>query len=85
MAERFYAFTENVTRQKVVDKADHIAPSLDEILYHNKMESKKVRYIFDNNNVMISKYQLIFLYTLIFWALIYLFLFVKRFATRFTI
>ena len=37
------------------------------------MESKKVRYIFDNNNVMISKYQLIFLYTLIFWALIYLF------------
>jgi len=42
------------------------------------MESKKVRYIFDNNNVMISKYQLIFLYTLIFWALIYIFFFVTQ-------
>lgn len=38
MAERFYAFTENVSRDKVLEKADHIAPSLDEILYHNKMD-----------------------------------------------
>lgn len=38
MAERFYAFTENVSREKVLEKADHIAPSLDEILYHNKMD-----------------------------------------------
>ncbi|MFT7032496.1 MAG: D-3-phosphoglycerate dehydrogenase [Cyclobacteriaceae bacterium] len=38
MAERFYAFTENVSRDKVTEKADHIAPSLDEILYHNKMD-----------------------------------------------
>ncbi len=38
MAERFYAFTENVAREKVLEKADHIAPSLDEILYHNKMD-----------------------------------------------
>ena len=38
MAERFYAFTENVSRKKVLEKADHIAPSLDEILYHNNME-----------------------------------------------
>ncbi|MFY0652537.1 MAG: phosphoglycerate dehydrogenase [Cyclobacteriaceae bacterium] len=38
MAERFYAFTENVSRAKVLEKADHIAPSLDEILYHNNME-----------------------------------------------
>ena len=38
MAERFYAFTENVSRKKVLEKADHIAPSLDEILYHNNMD-----------------------------------------------
>ncbi|MBU2913080.1 MULTISPECIES: phosphoglycerate dehydrogenase [Reichenbachiella] len=37
-ANRFYAFTENVKRQNVMDYADHIAPSLDEILYHNNME-----------------------------------------------
>lgn len=37
-ANRFYAFTENVERQNVMDQADFIAPSLDEILYHNKME-----------------------------------------------
>lgn len=37
-ANRFYAFTENVSRENVVKNADHVAPSLDEILYHNKME-----------------------------------------------
>lgn len=37
-AKRFYAFTENIERKSVLEKADHIAPSLDEILYHNKME-----------------------------------------------
>ena len=37
LANRFYAFTENVMRQSVVDKADHIAPSLDEFLYHNNL------------------------------------------------
>ena len=37
-ANRFYAFTENIERQNVMESADHIAPSLDEILYHNKME-----------------------------------------------
>ncbi|WP_281322984.1 phosphoglycerate dehydrogenase [Flavobacterium aestivum] len=30
---KFFAFTENVSRKIVVDKADRIAPSLDEILY----------------------------------------------------
>ncbi len=35
LANRFYAFTENVMRPSVVEKADHIAPSLDEFLYHN--------------------------------------------------
>jgi len=37
LANRFYAFTENVMRPKVMEKADHIAPSLDEFLFHNKL------------------------------------------------
>ncbi|WP_439880196.1 phosphoglycerate dehydrogenase [Pontibacter sp. MBLB2868] len=37
MANKFYAFTENITRNKVVEKAEHIAPSLDEFLYQNKL------------------------------------------------
>ncbi|MES2731757.1 MAG: phosphoglycerate dehydrogenase [Bacteroidota bacterium] len=37
LANRFYAFTENVEREKVTAKADHIAPSLDEFLYHNQL------------------------------------------------
>ncbi|GAA4452016.1 hypothetical protein GCM10023189_14720 [Nibrella saemangeumensis] len=37
LANRFYAFTENVMRPTVIEKADHIAPSLDEFLYHNKL------------------------------------------------
>ncbi|WP_234735202.1 phosphoglycerate dehydrogenase [Tellurirhabdus bombi] len=37
LANRFYAFTENVMRPKVIEKADHIAPSLDDFLYHNKL------------------------------------------------
>ncbi len=32
-ATKFYAFTENVSRAVVVEKADRLAPSLDEILY----------------------------------------------------
>lgn len=39
LANKFYAFTENVSREKVMEKADHIAPSLDEILYVNKMNT----------------------------------------------
>ena len=39
-AHKFYAFTENVTRQSVVDKADHVAPSLDEVLYMSKMNKE---------------------------------------------
>ncbi len=38
-ANKFYAFTENVTRDKVLEKADHVAPSLDEVLYINKMNT----------------------------------------------
>ncbi|MBC8154472.1 MAG: phosphoglycerate dehydrogenase, partial [Bacteroidetes bacterium] len=37
LANRFYAFTENVERPAVIEKADHIAPSLDEFLYHNSL------------------------------------------------
>jgi D-3-phosphoglycerate dehydrogenase len=37
MVDTFYAFTENVERQSVTEKADHITPSFDEFLYLNKM------------------------------------------------
>ena len=37
LANRFYAFTENVERPRVVQVADHVAGSLDEFLYHNKL------------------------------------------------
>lgn len=37
IADKFYAFTENVERKNILDKADHIAPSLDEILYKEKL------------------------------------------------
>lgn len=40
LANKFYAFTENVSRPKVTSQADHIAPSLDEILYINKLNTK---------------------------------------------
>ena len=32
-ANKFYAFTENVSREKVISNADHIAPNFDEVLY----------------------------------------------------
>lgn len=37
LANRFYAFTENIEREKVIAKADHVVPSLDEFLYLNKL------------------------------------------------
>ncbi|GHN01526.1 hypothetical protein WSM22_30150 [Cytophagales bacterium WSM2-2] len=39
LANKFYAFTENVERERVLAKADHIAPSLDEFLYLNKLNT----------------------------------------------
>ncbi|PZR38676.1 MAG: phosphoglycerate dehydrogenase [Azospira oryzae] len=39
LANKFYAFTENVERESVLSKADHIAPSLDEFLYLNKLNT----------------------------------------------
>ncbi len=38
-ANKFYAFTENIAREKITAIADHITPSLDEFLYHNKMNT----------------------------------------------
>ncbi|MBS1557172.1 MAG: phosphoglycerate dehydrogenase [Bacteroidetes bacterium] len=39
LANKFYAFTENVERASVLIKADHVAPSLDEFLYLNKLNT----------------------------------------------
>jgi D-3-phosphoglycerate dehydrogenase len=37
LANKFFAFTENIERETVMEKADHIAPSLEEFLYVNKL------------------------------------------------
>lgn len=37
LIERFYAFTENIARQSVTEKADHVTPSFDEFLYVNDL------------------------------------------------
>lgn len=37
MIKKFYAFTENISRKSVVEKADHVTPSLDEFLYINNL------------------------------------------------
>ncbi len=37
LANRFYAFTENVSRETVLEKADHVTPSFDEFLYLHKL------------------------------------------------
>lgn len=39
LANKFFAFTENVERETVKSKADHITPSLDEFLYLNKLNT----------------------------------------------
>lgn len=39
LANKFFAFTENVERNNILSKADHIAPSLDEFLYLNNLNS----------------------------------------------
>lgn len=35
--KKFYAFTENIERKSVLEKADHITPSFDEFLYVNQL------------------------------------------------
>ncbi|WP_045463841.1 phosphoglycerate dehydrogenase [Sporocytophaga myxococcoides] len=37
LANKFYAFTENIERDAVLAKAEHIAPSFDEFLYQNNL------------------------------------------------
>lgn len=38
LAHKFYAFTENVRREKVLNEADHEAPTLDEFLFTQNLE-----------------------------------------------
>lgn len=51
-ASKFYLFTENVRRAKVLEIADHIAPSVDEILYELKM-SRALSYPKNRINVLL--------------------------------
>ena len=37
VADKFFAYTENVEREKTTQNADHITPNLDEFLYVNKL------------------------------------------------
>ena len=37
MIKKFYAFTENIERKTVAEKADHVTPSFDEFLYINNL------------------------------------------------
>jgi D-3-phosphoglycerate dehydrogenase len=37
VADKFFAFTENVAREKAITKADHVTPNLDEFLFVNKL------------------------------------------------
>jgi len=37
VAHKFFAYTENISRVKTTENADHIAPNLDEFLYVNKL------------------------------------------------
>jgi len=43
LANKFYAFTENIERDSILEKADHITPSMDEFLYLFKM-NKAISY-----------------------------------------
>lgn len=51
-ANKFYLFTENVERAKVKPNADHIAPTVDEILYELKM-SRALSYPKNRINVLL--------------------------------
>src|SRR5690606_25954733 len=39
LIEKFFAFTENISRKSVTDNADHVTPSFDEFLYVNQLPS----------------------------------------------
>ncbi|PHS09165.1 MAG: phosphoglycerate dehydrogenase [Kordia sp.] len=40
IADKFFAYTENISRDKATSNADHITPNLDEFLYINKLPRK---------------------------------------------
>ena len=40
IADKFFAYTENVTRDNILEKADHVTASFDEFLYVNKLPMK---------------------------------------------
>ena len=40
VADKFFAYTENIEREKTIKNADHIAPNLDEFLFVNKLPRK---------------------------------------------
>lgn len=52
LANKFYAFTENVERDNILEKADHITPSLDEFLYLHKL-NKVISYPKSRINVLL--------------------------------
>ena len=52
LANKFYAFTENVERENIMGKADHITPSLDEFLYLNKL-NKAISYPKNRINILL--------------------------------
>jgi D-3-phosphoglycerate dehydrogenase len=39
MIKKFFAFTENISRESIVSRADHVTPSFDEFLFVNKLPS----------------------------------------------
>ena len=52
LANKFYAFTENVERENVLKNADHVTPSLDEFLYINKI-NQAISYPKNRINVLL--------------------------------
>ena len=40
VADKFFAYTENIEREKTIENADHNAPTLDEFLFVNKLPRK---------------------------------------------
>lgn len=52
LANKFYAFTENVSRENILEKADHITPSLDEFLYLHNL-NKVISYPKNRINVLL--------------------------------
>ncbi len=52
LASKFYAFTENVERLNVLEKADHITPSLDEFLFMHNM-NKVISYPKSRINILL--------------------------------